>query len=150
MRIGNKPLFGKPGDGLAPRRADGAGTALPFAETLAHSELELAGQGLQLELQDLRRRLDQAGEHLDRDPTIENLETFRNLIVTLTRKITAKAYRLERTPGSWNDAHTQHVIKVIDREADSLLALVMQNNQDRIRITAKILEIRGLIVDILS
>ncbi len=149
MRIGNKPPIGKPGDGLGPRRADGPG-ALPFAETLAHSELDLADRGLQLELQDLRRRLDQAGEALDRDPTIKNLEAFRNLIVTLTRKITANAYRLERILGSWNNAHTQHVIKVIDREADSLLALVMRDNQDRIRITANILEIRGLIVDILS
>ena len=149
MRIDTQPTPGKASKGS--RISPGCpsdGLSL-FAETLLHSDRALEGSQLRLELEGLKDRIDQAGVDLERRPTIEHLEAFRNLIITFTRKITANAYRLENL-GSWNSVNCQHILCTIDQEADTLLGLVMAQNRDRLRITAKIMEIRGLIVDVLS
>ena len=102
------------------------------------------------QLQDLKDEIDRAGNDLEREPTVANFRTFRDLIATLAKTVTANAYRLERVGGTTLNPRCFEIVTVIDREADNLLRLIMTENKDRLKITNKILELKGLIVDFLT
>jgi uncharacterized protein YaaR (DUF327 family) len=96
-------------------------------------------------LEELRGKLFDAGEKLEKDPTIANLSVFRELIGAFAKKATSMAYRIETLKGDYG-SRPLDIVTVIDREVDELYHLVMQGQQARIRIAAKISSIKGLIV----
>jgi uncharacterized protein YaaR (DUF327 family) len=102
------------------------------------------------QLQDLKDEIDRAGTDLEREPTVANFRTFRDLIATLAKSVTSNAYRLERVGGTTLNPRCFEIVTVIDREADNLLRLIMTENKDRLAITNKIMELKGLIVDFLT
>ena len=89
-------------------------------------------------------------EALDREPTVANFRAFRELLGAITGKVLEIGYRLEKVGGTAIDPHYHEVIAVIDREADQLYQLMLRQQKDHIAITTKILEIKGLVVDLLS
>lgn len=95
-------------------------------------------------LKDLKDKLFQAGDRLEQEPSPANLAEFRELIGTFAKKATSLAYRFEFM-GSYigNDLG---FVSIIDKEVDELLRLVMQGQQARIAIAAKISTIKGLII----
>lgn len=129
-------------------RAGGGEANSPFvrALTLRRTELDTYEQ----QLQDLKEEIDRAGTDLEREPTVANFRTFRDLIATLAKTVTSNAYRLERVGGTSLNPRCFEIITVIDREADNLLRLIMTENKDRLKITNKIMELKGLIVDFLT
>jgi uncharacterized protein len=128
------------------KSAEGGGIASLFSTSLRRQELEIADY--QQELQELKREIDQAGEELDQDPTMGRFKTFRTLITQLSRKVLTGAYKLELQSGP-NSPSCHEVIKVIDRAADELYRLIMSEQKDRLKITHKIMELKGLVVDFL-
>lgn len=129
-------------------RAGGGEANSPFvrALTLHRTELDTYEQ----QLQDLKEEIDRAGTDLEREPTVANFRTFRDLIATLAKTVTSNAYRLERVGGTSLNPRCFEIITVIDREADNLLNLIMTENKDRLKITNKIMDLKGLIVDFLT
>ncbi|GLI38867.1 DUF327 family protein [Geobacter hydrogenophilus] len=129
-------------------RAGGGEANSPFvrALTLRRTELDTYEQ----QLQDLKEEIDRAGTDLEREPTVANFRTFRDLIATLAKTVTSNAYRLERVGGTSLNPRCFEIITVIDREADNLLRLIMTENKDRLKITNKIMELKGLIIDFLT
>ncbi|BDV43304.1 hypothetical protein GURASL_22270 [Geotalea uraniireducens] len=125
-------------------KSDG-GSPSPFVRTLSRQQLEF--EGYEQELQDLKEEIDQAGTDLEREPTMANFRVFRDLIAALTKKVTTHAYRLERVGGTTLNPRCFEIITVIDREADNLYRLIMAENKDRLAITNKIMELKGLVVD---
>ena len=131
----------------AQRKSDGGGITSLFAGALRRQEHELADY--QQELQELKREIDKPGDHLDRDPTMAKLKAYRNLINKISRKVLTGAYKLEMQ-SSPNRPNCHEQITVIDRAADELYRLVMSEQKDRLKITHKIMELKGLVVDFLQ
>ncbi|ANA40349.1 MULTISPECIES: YaaR family protein [Geobacter] len=125
-------------------RSDIAGS--PFVRTLARNRSEFENH--EQELQVLKGELDKAGNELEREPTIANFRTFRDLIGRITKNVTSHAYRLQRVGGTTLNPRCFEIITVIDREADNLYRLIMTENKDRLAITNKILELKGLVIDL--
>lgn len=148
MRINEKSEsrgVAKKGKG-APAKTVASPSAPRFAGSLARiakSNSDYAG-----DLQRLKEEIDQAGEVLEREPTIVNFKAFREILGVMARKVSAEAYRIELLGGGIS-GRSHEVVTVIDREADLLYHLVMREQKDHIRITAQIIKIRGLVVDFL-
>lgn len=130
----------------ARKAAEGGGLASLFASSLRRQELEICDT--QQELQELKREIDQAGDNLDKDPSMANFKTFRTLIAQLSRKVLTGAYKLELKSGP-NSPSCHELITVIDQKADELYRLIMGEHKDRLKITHKIMELKGLVVDFL-
>ncbi|ABB31849.1 protein of unknown function DUF327 [Geobacter metallireducens RCH3] len=146
-KISSRDVGKKAGKGALVRTGGGEANS-PFvrALTLHRTELDTYEQ----QLQDLKEEIDRAGTDLEREPTVANFRTFRDLIATLAKTVTSNAYRLERVGGTSLNPRCFEIITVIDREADNLLNLIMTENKDRLKITNKIMELKGLIVDFLT
>ncbi|HML78300.1 YaaR family protein [Geobacter sulfurreducens] len=125
-------------------RSDVSGS--PFVRTLTRNRSEFETH--EQELQILKDELDKVGNELEREPTIANFRTFRDLIGRITKNVTSHAYRLQRVGGTTLNPRCFEIITVIDREADNLYRLIMTENKDRLAITNKILELKGLVVDL--
>lgn len=125
-------------------RSDVAGS--PFVRALARNRTEFDTH--EQELQNLKDELDKVGNELEREPTIANFRTFRDLIGRITKTVTTHAYRLQRVGGTTLNPRCFEIITVIDREADNLYRLIMTENKDRLAITNKILELKGLVIDL--
>ena len=99
-----------------------------------------------VELEDLKREIDMAGDSLERDPSMANYKAFRDLLTLIAKKVTSEAYKVELLGGSPTAPAYHEVIQVIDTHADSLYRLIISEQKDRIMIAAKIEQIKGLVL----
>ncbi len=126
--------------GIAPRK----GVSSIFTGELTRQEEKIQDNDRQ-ELESLREKLFDAGDNLEKEPTMANLAAFRDLIGKFARKATSMAYKMETFTSEYG-GRPLDIITVIDKEVDELYHLVMQGQQSRIKIAAKISSIKGLIV----
>ncbi|MEK6793935.1 MAG: YaaR family protein [Spirochaetota bacterium] len=101
-----------------------------------------------LSLDDLKREIDTAGDALDREPSLEQYQRFRDLIRELTKRVSTDAYRLKKVGLSRTKQY--EIVKVINTELDALYRLVRKTQKDRIAVTNKIIRLKGLVVDVMS
>ncbi|GAM09812.1 hypothetical protein OR1_02094 [Geobacter sp. OR-1] len=99
-----------------------------------------------VELEELKREIDMAGDSLERDPSMANYKSFRELLAMLAKKVTAEAYKVELLGGTPGAPAYHEVIRVIDSHADSLYRMIVSEQKDRIKIAAKIEQIKGLVL----
>jgi len=64
--------------------------------------------------------------------------------------VNAEAYRLDKIGGTPQNPRYHEIITVIDREADQLYNLIIKENKDTMAITARIIGIKGLVVDLIT
>lgn len=102
------------------------------------------------ELDRLIEQLDETGERLEKEPTMDAFRTYRDLLGTITRRVIDMAYRLDKVGGTPFDPRYHERVTVIDREADSLLRIILSRQKDRMEITRKVMEIKGLVIDLVS
>lgn len=143
MKISNdKPstIRSKDSRGIIPRKS---ASSIFFGELNRQEDKLLDNERLALE--ELREKLSEAGEKLERDPTLAHLSAFRELIGKFAKKATSMAYRIETVNDEFG-GRPLDIVSVIDKEVDELYHLVMQGQRCRIRIAAKISSIKGLIV----
>jgi len=148
MRIDEK-LPARSVDKKAQRSESGKGSGArpsPFSTALVKSGDLLVDRAVELE--ELKKEIDLAGDNLERDPSMAHFKEFRELLTSMARKVTAEAYRVELLSGSPRAPAYHEIITVIDKHADSLYRLIMSEQKDRIKIAAKIQEIRGLLVSL--
>jgi uncharacterized protein YaaR (DUF327 family) len=126
--------------GVVPRK----GSSSIFSGVLNRQEEKLQEDDRKA-LEDLRDRLFDAGERLEKDPTISNLSAFCELIGKFAKKATSMAYRIDTVTSDFG-GRPLDIISVIDKEVDEIYNLVMQGQKCRIQIAAKISSIKGLIV----
>jgi uncharacterized protein YaaR (DUF327 family) len=119
-----------------------------FADELARKEHNAASS--QDDLESLRTEIEKAGNVLTDAPTLANFKRFRDLLSTLAKKVTADAYRLDKFGGTAQNPHYYETITIIDREADALYNLIVRENRDSMAITAKVIGIKGLVVDLIT
>lgn len=114
------------------------------------SEVEESRRESQEELESLLQRLEEAGNDLERGGSMASYRAFRELLGVIVRRLLQRAFRIERTGGTPLDPRFHERVAVIDREADDLLRLVLARQKDRIAIARKVIEIKGLVIDLIS
>ena len=102
------------------------------------------------EVDDLRKDIEQVGEELEKEPHLGNFKKFRDLLSKLVTRISNEAYRLEKTGGTAQNPRYYEIISVINTEADRLYELIVNEQRDRMAITAKVIGIKGLVVDLIT
>lgn len=101
-----------------------------------------------LDLEELKRDIDEAGEALEREPSLEEFNHFRDLIRALTKKVSKEAYRLRTVGFSFRKQYT--IVATINEELNSLYRLVISEQKNHLSIANKVIKLRGLVVDVLS
>jgi uncharacterized protein YaaR (DUF327 family) len=119
-----------------------------FADELSHHEEDV--DSYQNDIDTLRSSIEKAGNLLTSEPTLANLKCFRDLLSTLAKKVNAEAYRLDKVGGTAQNPRYYEIITVINREADHLYNLIVKENKNTMAITAKIIGIKGLVVDLVT
>lgn len=119
-----------------------------FAAELTHREEEIESNEHIVET--LRKEIENAGDKLMQEPTLTNFEKFRDLLSKLAKRITAEAYRLEKFGGTAQNPRYFEIITIINSDADKLYKLIVQENRDNMAITAKVIGIKGLVVDLIT
>lgn len=119
-----------------------------FSNELTHHEEKVSAY--QNDLESLRSEIEKAGNILTDAPTLANFKRFRDLLSSLARKVSAEAYKLEKFGGTPQNPHYFETIAVIDRDADALYNLIVKENRDSMAITAKVIGIKGLVVDLIT
>lgn len=102
------------------------------------------------EIEQLKKEIDLAGEKLEKEPVLENFRRFRDLLGRLAKRISAEAYQLEKVGGTPHNPRYFEIITIINAEADRLYNLIVMEQRDRMAITAKVIGIKGLVVDLIT
>jgi len=119
-----------------------------FATGLNQQEKEI--ESYEQDVDTLRKEIEEAGNRLSVEPTLPNFKQFRNLLSGLAKRITAEAYRLEKFGGTPQNPRYFEIITVINNEADKLYGMIIKENRDNMAITAKVIGIKGLVVDLMT
>lgn len=119
-----------------------------FADELSHQEEGVAAY--QDDTEALRMEIETAGNLLTTEPTLPNFKHFRDLLSQLAKKVSAEAYRLDKVGGTPQNPRYYEIITVINHEADTLYNLIVKENRDNMAITAKVIGIKGLVVDLIT
>lgn len=123
---------------------DGGVRASQFASKLARSSEVILDRAVELE--ELKKEIDMAGDCLERDPSMANYKAFRELLTVIAKKVTSEAYKVELLGGTPSAPAYHEVIQVIDTHADALYRMIISEQKDRIKIAAKIEQIKGLVL----
>lgn len=102
------------------------------------------------DIEELRKEIELFGDKVEREPTLPNFSGFRNALSRLAKKINSEAYRLDKFGGTPQNPRYYEIITIINREADRLYELIMQEQKNRLAITAKVIGIKGLVVDLIG
>lgn len=119
-----------------------------FATELIHHQAD--EQEYQREIEGLSSDIDKYGDQLEKEPTLENFKKFRDLLSKLVTRISNEAYRLEKIGGTPQNPRYYEIITVINSKADQLYGLIVNRHRDRLAITASVIGIKGLVVDLLT
>lgn len=119
-----------------------------FANELSSHTEEAASY--QDDIDALRADIEKAGDLVAAEPTLPNFTQFRELLSKLAKKVNAEAYRLDKVGGTPVNPRYYEIITVINREADHLYNLIVNENRASMAITAKVIGIKGLVVDLIT
>lgn len=125
----------------------GGSTSL-FATEFVLQQTEI--NSYEQEIEDLREEIDRAGEKLEKEPTLSNFKFFRDQLSKLAKRITNEAYHLKKIGGTPQNPRYFEIITVINAEADRLYNLIIKENKDHLAITAKVIGIKGMVVDLIT
>ena len=129
-----------------PALKSGAGS--PFATELTNRRTDITTY--EQEVDNLRYEIEMVGDRLAGEPTLPNFKRFRELLGQLAKRISSEAYRLEKIGGTPQNPRTFEIITIINAEADKLYNLIVSANRDSMAITAKVIGIKGLVVDLIT
>jgi uncharacterized protein len=125
-----------------------SGAGSPFAAELANRRTDIVSY--EQEVENLRHEIETVGDRLAQEPTLPNFKRFRDLLSRLAKRISSEAYRLEKIGGTPQNPRSFEIITVINAEADKLYNLIVQDHRDSMAITAKVIGIKGLVVDLIT
>ena len=129
-------------------RKAGSGLLSLFSSEL--SSVQAENDAYDRDISELRTEIDAAGQMLEREPTVPNFKRFRELLSRLAKRVSSEAYRLEKIGGTPMNPRYYEIVTVIDKEADKLYQLIISEQKDRMAITASVIGIKGLVVDLVT
>ncbi|MZP29257.1 DUF327 family protein [Heliobacterium undosum] len=117
------------------------------------SELHKARAGRdRSDLQEMLARIDESANALAQNQTVGNFKKYRELVKKFLAQVVGGAYQLREQTG-W-DRRGRHksliTVEKIDRHLDEMASRFLAQQAEPIDILAKIGEIRGLLLDIIT
>jgi uncharacterized protein YaaR (DUF327 family) len=115
---------------------------------------EIAGLGENEALVALKDALDMTGDALKDNPVTENFAAYRTAVQHFAQFVERRAYDVDtrdkpyRRRG-WKEGRDT-VIRVVDEKLEKLAAEVLANHGGRLLILARVDEINGLLIDLMS
>jgi uncharacterized protein YaaR (DUF327 family) len=98
-----------------------------------------------VDLEAITAQLEEAGENLGNDPTLDNFLSFKDSMGKFARKATSIAYCIDKI---FTPRQKSHVItRVVDEETDYLYNKTMSNQNFNIRIASEVDDIKGMILN---
>jgi uncharacterized protein YaaR (DUF327 family) len=102
----------------------------------------------------LKDELDRAGDNLKLGVSTENFIAYTDAVTNFMKFVVSNNYEMitkkRRRPSiKWEDDYF-HIVKVVDEKLDRLAAEVLSNHADKLAMLARIDEINGLLVDLIS
>jgi uncharacterized protein YaaR (DUF327 family) len=119
-----------------------------FAAEMHQHENEV--DGYDREINELRKEIENAGDRLEKEPTIPNFKQFRDILSRLAKRISNEAYRLEKCGGTPQNPRYYEIITTINVEADKLYNLIICEQKNNMAIIEKVIGIKGLVVDLIT
>lgn len=131
--------------GVTPSRT-GEVRASPFLDTLRAVEEPVP----ELDHEALLEAVDRAGERLREQPSLANLQNYRRHVAALLKRLLKQSLKVVTHPGRGPRGRRRMytIIRVVNEELDALARLVLEREQDRLAIVAKLDQIRGLLLDL--
>lgn len=125
-----------------------------FDETFDSNKLEM----LDMEVQQLVEELDSRGQALVEHPTPTHIREYQQALASFLDKTMTLSKEILRVKGKRNlsdlregNEQKEHVIvSTIDEKVDNLAHDVLESQQEEIRLSERIGEIQGLVVDLMS
>ncbi len=106
-----------------------------------------------LNIQNFIQEIHTYGKALSQDPTLRNFHSYKEYIKKFFNSYIGEIYKIEKVSSLDKKNFVQkefHILKVINNELNSLLGLVQNEQLDNIKITDKVLSIKGIIINFLS
>jgi uncharacterized protein YaaR (DUF327 family) len=148
MRIKDAPTQRQIDKKKTPLLSPASARSSRFASALTEKRGDL--DSYMHEVSELRQEIEEAGDRLEQEPSIEHFKIFRDLLSQLAKRVTTEAYRLEKIGGTPNNPRYFEIIRVINHEAEALCAAIIREQRNRMDITSRVIGLKGLVVDLLT
>lgn len=135
---------------LGKSSAAGKTQGVSFTQQLATQMSVNNPPTLKEQLDQLHELLSKAGDELERSPTLGNLEVFRALLANLVGKVVREGYQIDNVGPGWHPSDRHQLVRRINADAEELLELVLSEQKDRVAISRRLLNIKGLVIDLMS
>ncbi len=122
-----------------------------FSQSLTNEINEIEGEkNLNNQVQLLVSDLNHLGEILKEDPSLKNFARYQATLEVFFKSLTKKSFGLKKINSLDKKTLVQkefHIVTIINLELESLLALIVQEQKNNIAIAAKIVKIKGMLLD---
>ena len=113
---------------------------------------QIGDEGLQERLTGMLEEITRQGDQLAKKRDIKDMKRYRGLIKDFMNEIVSRSHEFSRE--NFLDRKGRHrvygIVRLVDENLDNLAQELMKDEQDHMAILAKIGEIRGLLLDILT
>ncbi len=104
-------------------------------------------------IQLLISELNSSGEELKNAPSLKSFTHYKMIVEKIFKSLTRDIYQLKKITSIDKKNFTQkefHLIKVVNVELNSLLSLISQEQKNNFSIAAKIVKIKGILLEHLT
>lgn len=112
----------------------------------------IGDEGLEARLTSMMEEITRQGDALAKKRDIKDMRRYRSLIKDFMNEIVSRSHEFSRE--NFLDKKGRHrvygIVRLVDENLDALAKELMKEEQDHMVILAKIGEIRGLLLDILT
>jgi len=123
-------------------------------ETDSYLPAEIAGMNFDDALSFLLDKVTMAGDNLKNNPYTDAFADYRKKISQFMRFVVKNCYDVEESQGTPSvrvpRPKKKYLLKVVDDKLDQLAREILENHVDQLKMLAKVDEINGLLVDMLS
>lgn len=113
---------------------------------------QIGDDALEARLGAMMEEITRTGEQLGKRRDIKDMKHYRTLIKEFMNEIVSRSHEFSRE--NFLDKRGRHrvygIVRLVDENLDQLAQELMKDEQDHMAILAKIGEIRGLLLDILT
>lgn len=113
---------------------------------------QIGDDNLQARLSSMLEEITRQGDQLAKKRDIKDMKRYRGLIKDFMNEIVSRSHEFSRE--NFLDRKGRHrvygIVRLVDENLDALAKELMKDEQDHMAILAKIGEIRGLLLDILT
>ena len=115
---------------------------------------EIAGMDFDEALSFLLDKVTMAGDNLKNNPFTEAFADYRKKISQFMRFVVKNCYDVEESQGTPSSRvprpKKKYIVKIVDDKLDQMAREILENHVDQLKMLAKVDEINGLLVDMLS